>query len=125
MPRFSVYFKEDQTLVFERFRQIISREGSNVSKHLWDYIMEYVDIHDPGNPQLRMTSFMEGGSYDIAAIEGKIRQIFHSRAKKNGAETTLRDIQKVCRAHLDVEKALAMAERVNDWLREQGVNVWR
>ena len=125
MPSFSVYFKEEQALVAERFRQIISREGSNVSKHLWAYIVEYVEIHYPGNPQARMTSFMEGGSYDVAAIEGKIRQIFHSRSEKHGVEITLRDIQKVCRAHLDVEKALAMAERVNDWLREQGVNVWR
>jgi len=124
MPRFTVYFKEEQTLVFEKFKQIMSREGSNVSKHLWDYIEDYVDIHDPGNPQSRITSFMLGGSYDMAAIEGEIRQIFHSRAKK-GAETTLKEIRQVCRAHIDMEKALAMAERVHTWLREQGVVVWR
>ena len=125
MPSFSVYFKDEQALTAERFKQIMTREGSNVSKHLWGYIVQYVDIHDPGNPQARMTSFVDGGSYDIGALEGEIRQIFYSRAKKKGVEPTLTQIKNVCRAHLDIEKAIAMAERVYNWLTEQGVKAWR
>jgi len=90
-----------------------------------EYIKEYVDVHDPGNPQARMTSFVDGGSYDIGTIEGEIRQIFYSRAKKKGVEPNLTQIKTMCRAHLDGDKASAMAERVYNWLVEQGVRAWR
>ena len=125
MPSFSVYFKDEQAVTAERFKQIMRREGTNVSKHLWGYIVSYVEIHDPGNPQSRMTSFVDGGTYDIGALEGEIRQIFYSRAKK-GIDVNMRDIISVCKAHLDnINKVLAMAERIYTWLKLQGVKAWR
>ena len=125
MPRASIYFRPEEDPTYQRFKQIVRREGSNVSRHLMDYIKGYVDFHDPGNPQARMTSFVDGGSYDLAAVEGEIRQIFLTRGRK-GVDINLREIVNCCKAHMDDgRKATAMAERTYAWLREQGVKAWR
>ena len=125
MPRASIYFRPEEDPLYQRFKQIVRREGSNVSKHLMDYIKGYVDFHDPGNPQSRITSFATGGSHDVGAIEGELRQIFKSRGEK-GVILTYKDILQVCRAHFtNPTHARAVCDRVCEWLTKIGEKVWR
>ena len=125
MPRTSIYFTPDEHYLYERFKQIVRREGSNVSRNLMEYIKDYVDVHDPGNPQARITSFATGGSADIGAIEGEIRQIFKARGEK-GISLTHKEILQVCRAHFtNPNHAGAVCERVCEWLTNIGEKVWR
>jgi len=106
---------------YERFKEILRREGKSVGEHLRDHIEHYVVVHDPGNPQARITSYVEGGPEDVAIIEGRVREMFRARR-----EVLFRDIVKRCREDVgDVKGALAMALRVADWLSGRGVKVWR
>lgn len=90
-----------------------------------EYIKGYVDIHDPGNPQARMTSFAVGGPVDVGAIEGEIRQIFKSRGEK-GVILNYKEVLQVCRAHFTSPKqARAVCDRVCGWLAQIGEKIWR
>jgi len=121
----SFYFPEEFKKTWERFQQIARREGKNASILLRDFVARYVDIHDPGNPQARLTSFAEGGPVDAAIIEGRVREHFRARAAW-GSDVRWRDIVQMCKLESsDKSAALAMAERVSDWLRGRGVKVWR
>lgn len=121
----SFYLSEDTYETWKKFQRIAKREGRNASIILRNYITEYVDIHDPGNPQTRMTSFDETGDSTIAIVEGRIREQFKQRYRNYG-DLQKRDIITFCKESVpDVKMALAMAERVSKWLSEQGVKVWR
>jgi|GEM_PF-4758920 len=124
MPYFSFYapawFKE----TWRRFLEIAKREGRNASIILREFVKSYVEIHWPGNPQTRLTSFTEGGPAEKAAIEGRIRLTLKGRAER-GYELHFIDILQACRAEgLRPREAHAMAERIYRWLREQKIIVW-
>ena len=107
--------------LWERFKKLAEREGKNASILIRDFIAHYVDVHDPGNPQARITSYAEGGPFDVATIEGRIRE--HFRAMR---EVRWREIIRRCRQDVpEVSAALAMADRVSKWLTSRGVLVWR
>jgi len=120
-PYRSFWIPDEFVRRYERFKDILRREGKSVGEHLRDHIEHYVVVHDPGNPQARITSYVEGGPVDVAIIEGRVREIFRARR-----EVLFRDIVKHCKDDIaDVQGALAMAQRVAGWLRGRGVKVWR
>ena len=117
----SFSFPDQFKPVWERFKNLAEREGKNASIIIRDFISGYVDVHDPGNPQARITSYFEGGPVDIAIIEGRVREMFRSQH-----EVLFKDIIKRCREDVvDGKGALAMAQRVAEWLSGRGVKVWR
>lgn len=127
MPAFSFYMRPEDALYYERFKQITKREGSNASTHLREYIINYVEVHDPGNPQTRVTSYLDmefSNASDLSRLEGKIREIFYSRASKG--DLLFRDILTHCKQHFnEPRRAAEMASRVESWLKEKGVKIWR
>jgi len=125
-PSHCFHAPDDFEAVWERFKKIARREGKSAGVLIRDFVIRYVDIHDPGNPQARITSYAEGGPVDIAIVEGRIREHFRSRAEAQGLDIGYRDIVERCRQDItDVKAALAMAQRVTVWLHRRGVKVWR
>jgi len=120
-PSHSFWTPDDFEGVWRRFKEIARREGKSAGVLIRDFVVSYVDVHDPGNPQARITSYVEGGPVDIAIVEGRVREMFRPRR-----EVLFRDIVKHCREDVDdVKGALAMAQRVAEWLSGRGVKVWR
>lgn len=67
MPVFSFYGDQDFKPRWEKFLKICEREEtsdakSSASKHIRDFVEEYVMLHEPGNPQQR---------FDVLAKLGK------------------------------------------------------
>jgi len=117
----SFWTPDDFEGVWRRFKEIARREGKSAGVLIRDFVVRYVDVHDPGNPQAHITSYVEDGPVDSAIVEGRIRECFRSRH-----EILFRDIVKHCREDVaDVKGALAMAQRVAEWLSGRGVRVWR
>ena len=107
-----------------RFKKIARREGKIASILIREFVIRYIDIHDPGNPQARITSYAEGGPVDVAIVEGRIREHFRSRAEVQGLDVGYRDIVERCRQDVvDVKAVLAMAQRVTVWLHKRGAKV--
>jgi len=124
-PYRSFWIPEEFVRIYNRFKWILKREGKSVGAHLREHIIKYVDVHDPGNPQARLTSYAEGGPVDLASIEGQVREYFRTRDSK-GFSIYFRDIAARCREKVsDKKAALAMAERTARWLHGRGVKVWR
>jgi len=118
MKRTTIWVPEE---LWRRFLETVRREGRNASGVLREAIEGYLGVHEPGNPQARMTSFIEGRLSDRAALEGRARERFMRLE-----ECRMRDVQVFCRQLVEDPKAAsAMAERVASWLRGRGVRVWR
>jgi len=125
-PNRSFYIPRDFMRIWEKFLQIAKREGRKASIIIRDFVAHYVEVHDPGNPQARITSYAEGGAADVAAVEGRIREYFRFRFESKGLDVTYRQIVGLCKEKTrDTKAALAMAQRVARWLGERGVKVWR
>ena len=58
----NIYIDEDFAPVWDKFKKIMEREGSSVSKHLREHIANYVRLHEPGNPQQRLDTIVKIGS---------------------------------------------------------------
>ena len=124
-PTTSFYLPDDFYSTWEKFLKIARREGKTANILIRGFIANYVEVHDPGNPQARLTSYAEGGPVDLASIEGQVREYFRTRDSK-GFSTYFRNIAAHCREKVsDKKAALAMAERVARWLHGRGVKVWR
>lgn len=90
-------------------------------------MVDWMIIHEPGNPQTRITSFAPEGKTTLAATEGRIRQIFYE-LNLRGRDCTWRDIlTEVKKDEHGIPKSfkIPMAERVKQWLFEQGIKVWQ
>lgn len=125
MPIRTFWIPEDFLITYEKLKKILKREGKSLGDLFRDHIQQYVALHDPGNPQARITSYSEGGEVDVAAIEGQIREFFRDRNSK-GTMIYRRDIVRYCRNELtNISSSLAMANRVSDWLKSMEVEVWR
>jgi hypothetical protein len=71
---------------------------------------QIVDIHDPSDSQACITSYAEGGSVDVAIVEGRVREHFRSRAEVQGLNVGYREIVERCRQDVvELKVALAMA----------------
>lgn len=124
-PYHSFYASKRFRETWDRFLKLVKREGKNASVILRDFVTQYVDIHDPGNPQARITSYSEDGDISMSQFEGRVRELFRARAA-DGNPVLFKDIVFRCRDHIaDSKSALAMAERVEAWLRGRGVRAWR
>ena len=121
-PKFnaSIYLGDEYS-IWPRFMKLCEREGKTASKVLLECIKEYVDRHDPGNPQTRFTSFAEGGKMTTAGLEGRVRQ----KCLGLKREINYREIVGLVReAGITGTMIKAMSDRVRSWLQEKGVKVW-
>ena len=122
----SLSYPEDFQPTLNKFKTIAKRDGKNASELLREMITTHVDIHDPGNPQARITSYVDDfhNAGSLAIVEGKIREIFLDRHRKKKPVKFL-EIVAYCRDSVPVKQAIAMSNRIYTWLKEQGVQVWR
>jgi hypothetical protein len=88
-PSHSFHAPDDFEAVWERLKKIARREGKSTGFLIREFVIRYVDIHDPGNLQACITSYAEGGPVDVSIIEGCIREHFRSRAEVQGLESVI------------------------------------
>lgn len=121
----SVYIPEEIQFIWGKFQKICKREGKSVSEAIVEYVCDYVTKHDPGNPQMLMTSFGEGGATTMSNIEGRVRQLCMESMNHKMIEW-IKIIQIIHDNDVgDGSMRVAMATRVSDWLREKGYVVMR
>jgi len=58
MPYFSFYAPEWFKETWRRFQEIAKREGRSASLIIRELVKTYVEHHWPGNPQMRLISFL-------------------------------------------------------------------
>ena len=56
----NIYLSEGDLPLWDRFKAVAKREGRSMSKVALELIRDYVTKHEPGNPQLPITKFVEG-----------------------------------------------------------------
>jgi len=121
----SFCYPEDSQETWSKFKSIAKRDGKSASDLLWSFIVEYVDIHDPGNPQLRITSFSPNGVKTIEQVIGRIRQQCLEYSKPRG-EITLKIIESLMKeANIRGPTFSTIREKIVKWLSEREVDVWR
>jgi len=121
-PRFnaSIYLGEEYH-IWPQFKEICKREGKKASPVLVAFIKDYLDKHDPGNPQTRFTSFAEGGKMTTAGLEGRVRQ----RCLALKRDMNYREILGLVRDEgITGAMIKAMSDRIRKWLQEREVKVW-
>ena len=70
IPNKNFYWGHGYQETWEKFKEICRREGSTVSEKLREFVFDYVRVHEPGNPQLRLDVIMQdGGPKDPACSE--------------------------------------------------------
>jgi len=57
----AIYIPPEIEHTWKKFKEICQREGTGPSEKIREYIVEYVRIHEPGNPQVQIASFLPGG----------------------------------------------------------------
>ena len=124
MPYFSFYAPEWFKETWRHLQEIAKREGRSASLIIRELVKTYVEHHWPGNPQMRLSSFLPGGPVEKAALEGRIRLMLKRRGEE-GYEIRFQDILQICRSRLKPREAAAMAERIYRWLRGHNIKVWR
>jgi len=121
----SISIPEDEYPTWGKFKNIAKREGKSASSLIWTFIVDYVDIHDPGNPQLRITSFSPEGSQTVEQAIGRIRQQCLEYAKKRG-EIQVKLIESLMKdAKIRGPTFQPIRDRIAKWLSDQEVKVWR
>ena len=110
---------------WREFVEITRREGENASTKLTQFILNYVSMHGPGNPQTLMSSFGEGGDQTVATVEGRVRQLCVERYHKSGS-LVWGYIVSLVKDHgiSDAKSRVAMGHRVRDWLRGRDIPVY-
>jgi len=122
----SFSFPDDFIYTWKKFISIAKREGKSASNVLRDFVHEYVDVHDPGNPQLRITSFSPEGARTIEQIIGRIRQQCLEYSNRNNGEIKIRIIEELLKdSKIRGKQFQPIRERLAKWLSDQGVKVWR
>ncbi len=118
------FYLGNEGYLWPLFKKSCEREGKKASKVLLEYVRNYVEKHDPGNPQTRVTSFSDIGELTIAGIEGRVRQHCLQRSKKIGF-INLSEIKQFIREE-DVPRqgVYPMSLRIMNWLKERSVKVW-
>ena len=119
----SIYLGGDRW-VWPRFQEMCKREGTNASRKLRDYMLHELEVHGPGNPQERLTSYTDTGDITLLGVEGRIRQKAYDRAGLVGSITTLEIKRLIRETDIPPEGVSSMGGRVTKWLRDQGVKVW-
>jgi len=66
-----IYVPQEYRIIFEKAKEIARREGRSLSDLIRELLRDYVRIHEPGNPQLPLTRFVEGAENPNAcSVEG-------------------------------------------------------
>lgn len=55
----NIYIPNSDLPIFEKFVEIIRREGRSLSEVFREFVKEYVKRHESGNPQAKITRFVE------------------------------------------------------------------
>ncbi len=53
---------------WDRFKTLAKRDGTSASKKITDFIVKYVNEHEPGNSQRPITAFVDGHPDQVAGI---------------------------------------------------------
>jgi len=64
-PQFHFFIYPEDEVIFSKFKEISKREGKSMSTIIKKLIRQYVEVHDPGNPQLRIDKILEGEHPDL------------------------------------------------------------
>lgn len=117
---FSIHVDELET-TYAEIEKIAKRENTSISSIIVKSMREYVEKHKRGNYQTFILSYSEGESVDMATIEGQIRNFF---SNKNRVKWL--DIVQTCKEQTkNTKDALDMAGRIQKWLMEKKIRVWR
>jgi len=66
-----LYVPQEYAIIVKKAREIARREGRSLSNLVMDLLRDYVRIHEPGNPQLPLTRFVEGAEDSkVCSVEG-------------------------------------------------------
>ena len=117
----SVYFGNNIG-AWKRFLLICRREGTTASKKIVSIVIDYVQEHDPGNPQTNLISYSEGGAITVAQIEGQVRQFFYNRDYPDIVSYP-EVVNKVKSLKVKGREIVNMSKRIMDWLKGQGKKV--
>ncbi|GAH57338.1 unnamed protein product [marine sediment metagenome] len=83
-------------------------------------LTDYAKEHAPGNPQTILNSYGEGGAQTIHQLVGQIRQKFYNRN-----EVLKREILQNLKAEgINGMERVNIADKIADWLKEQGKKVY-
>jgi len=110
-----LYVPREFSEIVKKAREIARREGRSLSKLVMDLLRDYVRVHEPGNPQLPLTRFVEGAERDksVCSVEGCNNKaqftVFLDRGK------IIEKLQ-LCEEHL--------ADLKHGWLGDKRVN-WK
>ena len=122
----SFSFPDEDHPKWLQFIKICRREGTTASKRLTNYFVQYVGIHDPGNPQTIFDSFFPEGQITISKIVGRIRQQCLEYARSRNNEVQMKIIYNlVNESNIKKSERINVTEGIVSWLKNQEVKVWR
>ena len=97
-----------------------------MTKRLTNYFVQYVGIHDPGNPQTTFDSYLPSGHITISQIVGRIRQECLEYARPRNNEIPMKIINElVNNSNIQRRERFNVSDGIANWLRNQKVRVWR
>ena len=57
----NLYIPERHREAVQRAKELMKKEGESLSRKVVQYLIDYVRMHEPGNPQLRLDRVLEEG----------------------------------------------------------------
>ena len=122
--RIEIYVPTHFRKTWEKFKEILERDGTTPSAELRKWIEGYVHRKDPGNPQRPLTAYVPGHEDQESLEKTKVFAFLREYACARTNEVRFRDIVQELRAR-DVEgpACAAMADSIARDLRESGVDV--
>ena len=97
--RLHIYVPQEYATIVKKAREIARREGRSLSSLIMQLLRDYVKVHEPGNPQLPLTRFVEGAERDksVCSVEGCNNKaqfiVFLDHRKMRLCEKHLRDLK--------------------------------
>jgi len=124
--RTTLYFTKSK---WERAKKVAERMGIKLSVAIEkDWLDPWLEEHDPGNYQTRVTSYSQGKLLDPGAVEGRVRQFFLDKNKEgfNRGVKYLDIVEKVKEEFEGFNINIpSKADNVARWLHFQGIRIWR
>ena len=114
--------------LWRKFLMIYRRERSSGSEKLNEFIMRYVEVHAPGNPQTVLNSYALDGGITRDNIEVRVRQLALEESRKGiQGEVSYRRVLEIVKFEGILGKtAMTMADRTASWLlKTMKIKVWR
>ena len=122
----SFSFPDEIQPIYEKLKKIAKREGKSASNILTDFMVQYVGIHDPGNPQTLLSSFAPNGHITITDIVGRLRQQCLEYARNRNNVIRMKIIKElVFNSNIKPRERYHVSEDIANWLKEYDVSVWK